>query len=81
MDAIGGAAIREGILHGPVLFPAEPWSSRVHASAQDLIVRMLDRDAGRRITAAEALRHPWFDHALGAAAAAGSAADAMVAAR
>jgi serine/threonine protein kinase len=64
MDELGGAAIRDGILHGPVIFQAHPWNTSVHASAQDLILRMLDRNVARRITAAEALQHPWFAHAL-----------------
>lgn len=71
IDSLGGAAIREGIMHGPVLFPLKPWFTSVHSSAQDLIVRMLERDVSKRITAAEALAHPWFEEVLGAAAAAG----------
>lgn len=66
MDSLGGAAIREGILHGPVLFPLQPWCTAVHSSAQDLIIRMLERDVQKRITAAEALEHPWFKQVLGA---------------
>lgn len=65
MDGLGGSAIREGIMHGPVLFPLQPWAISVHPSAQDLIVRMLDRNVERRITAAEALQHPWFAEVLG----------------
>jgi serine/threonine protein kinase len=53
-------------MHGPVLFPLRPWATAVHASAQDLIVKMLDRNVERRITAAEALQHPWFAQVLGA---------------
>jgi calcium-dependent protein kinase len=66
IDGLGGSAIREGIMHGPVLFPLRPWNTAVHASAQDLIVKMLDRNVDRRITAAEALQHPWFAQVLGA---------------
>ena len=66
IDGLGGAAIREGIMHGPVLFPLQPWCTSVHSSAQDLIVKMLDRNVERRITAAEALQHPWFKEVLGA---------------
>jgi calcium-dependent protein kinase len=64
IDSLGGMAIREGIMHGPVLFPAHPWSSEVHPSAQDLIMRMLQRNPEKRISAAEALAHPFFVHAL-----------------
>lgn len=53
-------------MHGPVLFPLKPWCTSVHPSAQDLIVRMLDRNADTRITAAEALQHPWFKEVLDA---------------
>ena len=66
IDGLGGAAIREGIVHGPVLFPLQPWFTAVHSSAQDLIVKMLERDVDKRITAAEALEHPWFKDVLGA---------------
>jgi calcium-dependent protein kinase len=64
IDSLGGSAIREGIMHGPVLFPLQPWCTTVHSSAQDLIVRMLDRNPETRITAAEALEHPWLKMVL-----------------
>lgn len=65
MDSISGMAIREGILYNPVLFPQDPWnSSDIHPSVQDLIMRMLERDVEKRITAEEALKHPWFKYAL-----------------
>lgn len=73
IDSLGGMAIREGIMHGPVLFPLQPWATEVHPSAQDLIMRMLQRDPQKRISAADALAHPFFAHALGAAPAAASA--------
>lgn len=58
-------AIREGILYNPVLFPQDPWNSKsIHPSVQDLIMRMLERNVEKRITAQEALKHPWFRHAL-----------------
>jgi calcium-dependent protein kinase len=68
MGELGGAAIRDGILHGPVFFPAQPWSRGVQPSAQDLVLRMLDRNAERRISAADALQHPWFAQVLGVGA-------------
>lgn len=67
MDSIGGMAIRQGILYGPVLFPQDPWNScEIHPSVQDLIMRMLERDVEKRITAAEALKHAWFTNASAA---------------
>lgn len=62
IDSLGGAAIREGIVHGPVIFPMVPWSTDIHQSAQDLILQMLQRDPKKRITASQALKHPWFAH-------------------
>jgi calcium-dependent protein kinase len=67
IDSLGGSAIREGIMHGPVLFPLQPWCTTVHSSAQDMIVCMLDRNPETRISAAEALEHPWLKQALQAA--------------
>eukprot|EP00879_Flechtneria_rotunda_P018403 GHRR01019304.1.p1 GENE.GHRR01019304.1~~GHRR01019304.1.p1 ORF type:complete len:210 (+),score=36.58 GHRR01019304.1:401-1030(+) len=64
IGSLGGAAIREGIVHGPVLFSYEPWVTDIHPSAQDLITRMLERSSSRRITATEALEHPWLQYAL-----------------
>lgn len=61
---LGGASIRDGILYGPVMFPLHPWNTDVHPSAQDLILKMLQRNPDKRITVEEALNHPWFAHAL-----------------
>ena len=69
LDSLGPSAIREGILHGVPLFSMDPWFSRVHPSAQELICKMLERDPAKRISAADALQHPWFAHARVTAAA------------
>lgn len=61
----------------PILFDAPAWS-RVSRGARRLIERMLDRDTTSRITAKEALQHPWLlEHTVGHdAAAAGAGAGA-----
>ena len=43
-------------------FPSPEWDS-ISFEAKDLISRMLDMDLARRITATEALQHPWLDNA------------------
>lgn len=47
-------------------FDGPNWAE-VSASAKDLILRCLDKDAKRRITAEEALRHEWVREEGGAA--------------
>lgn len=46
------------------LFPKHSWG-HISESAQDLICGMLRRNPGRRISAKEALAHPWLSEALG----------------
>ncbi|KAH9616728.1 hypothetical protein KSS87_014850, partial [Heliosperma pusillum] len=47
------------ILHGKLDFDSEPWPS-ISDSAKDLIRKMLERDPKKRLTAYEALCHPWI---------------------
>ncbi|XP_050366384.1 calcium-dependent protein kinase 11-like [Argentina anserina] len=47
------------ILQGKVDFESEPWPS-ISESAKDLMLKMLERDPRRRITAHEVLCHPWI---------------------
>ncbi|XP_021864078.1 calcium-dependent protein kinase 11 [Spinacia oleracea] len=47
------------ILHGKLDFESDPWPN-ISDSAKDLIRKMLERDPRRRITAYEALCHPWI---------------------
>jgi calcium-dependent protein kinase len=47
-----------------VQYPREVWS-HISAEAQDLVSRMLDRNPATRITAEQALRHPWVSATLG----------------
>jgi serine/threonine protein kinase len=69
--ALGARAVTEAIAHGPVLFPRDPFAAGgggappLKASVQDLLLGMLRRDPARRLTAAEALEHPWFAEVLG----------------
>ncbi|CAH2070697.1 unnamed protein product [Thlaspi arvense] len=47
------------ILQGKIDFKSDPWPS-ISEGAKDLIYRMLDRSPKKRISAHEALCHPWI---------------------
>lgn len=47
------------IVHGRYSFPAPEWD-HVSSDAKDALTRMMEVDPKRRITPADALRHPWF---------------------
>ncbi|XP_002510594.2 calcium-dependent protein kinase 29 [Ricinus communis] len=51
--------IFEAIIKGQLDLQSSPWP-KISASAKDLIRKMLARDPKKRITAAEALEHPWL---------------------
>ncbi|KAF7829530.1 Calcium-dependent protein kinase 29 [Senna tora] len=51
--------IFEAILEGKLDLQSQPWPS-ISASAKDLIRKMLTYDPKKRITAADALEHPWM---------------------
>ncbi|XP_022746175.1 calcium-dependent protein kinase 1-like [Durio zibethinus] len=51
--------IFDEVLHGDLDFTSDPWPS-ISESAKDLLRKMLVRDATKRITAHEVLRHPWI---------------------
>src|SRR6266498_409077 len=53
------AALFDSILSGVYYFEEEYWS-KISDYAKDLIDKMLAYDADKRITAHEALQHPWF---------------------
>lgn len=53
----------QGITSGVLLFPTDPWAD-LHEDVQDLIWGMLQRNPKRRLTASEALQHPWFERVL-----------------
>lgn len=52
-------AIFRAILHGHYDMKAEPWP-RISQGAHDLVTRLLKHDPKERMTAAEALNHPWL---------------------
>ncbi|KAE8725549.1 Calcium-dependent protein kinase 29 [Hibiscus syriacus] len=51
--------IFKAVLEGNLDLKSQPWSS-ISEGAKDLIRKMLARDPKQRITAAEALEHPWM---------------------
>ncbi|KAJ4850443.1 Calcium-dependent protein kinase 33 [Turnera subulata] len=51
--------IFEAILQGNLDLTASPWP-KISNSAKDLVKKMLTKDPSRRITAAQALEHPWM---------------------
>ncbi|XP_027940259.1 calcium-dependent protein kinase 29-like isoform X1 [Vigna unguiculata] len=51
--------IFDAILEGKLDLESAPWPS-ISAAAKDLIRKMLNHDPKKRITAAEALEHPWM---------------------
>lgn len=52
-------ALLRKIDHGVLFNPDHGWND-ISGEAKDLILRMLDQDTARRISAAEALQHPFF---------------------
>ncbi|XP_074590059.1 calcium-dependent protein kinase 2-like [Curcuma longa] len=51
--------IFDAVSKGEIDFESAPWPS-ISSSAKDLIVKMLTMDPKKRITASEALQHPWL---------------------
>ena len=47
------------ILEDPIDFKSEPWP-RLSADCRDLVMKLMERDPERRITARAALLHPWL---------------------
>ncbi|XP_057506200.1 calcium-dependent protein kinase 2-like [Actinidia eriantha] len=50
--------IFQNVLHGDLDFSSDPWPN-ISESAKDLVRKMLVRDPRKRLTAHEALCHPW----------------------
>ena len=53
-------SVMDAVLNQDVTFEDPGWEV-VSPEAIDLVKQLLQRDPGLRITAADALRHPWFD--------------------
>ena len=52
--------LEKDIVESPVLFLGPSWDS-VSQTGKSLILGMLAKDSGARLTARQALAHPWFD--------------------
>lgn len=60
--------VMRSVLGDPVPLSGGVWSGK-SAACVDLLAGLLDRDPGSRLTAADALEHPWFREQLGGAGA------------
>lgn len=58
-----GPLLDERILHEQIDLEVYPWSA-ISQDAKDLVSGLLNRDADARLTADQALKHPWFASAL-----------------
>ncbi|KAL6765408.1 kinase-like domain-containing protein [Haematococcus lacustris] len=56
---LGHRQLFASLLAQPLDLASAPWPS-LSPAAQDLLTRLLDKEPGTRITAAEALGHPWL---------------------
>jgi serine/threonine protein kinase len=57
-------AIIAAVRTNDISFPRDVWAG-ISKEARALVAAMLERDPAARISAAEALAHPWFARALG----------------
>eukprot|EP00475_Leptophrys_vorax_P023551 TRINITY_DN3220_c5_g1_i1.p1 TRINITY_DN3220_c5_g1~~TRINITY_DN3220_c5_g1_i1.p1 ORF type:complete len:708 (+),score=-20.30 TRINITY_DN3220_c5_g1_i1:576-2699(+) len=77
-DRADTEGLKRSIVRGAINFAAPAWE-KVSEAARDLVRRMLDVDARRRLKAHEVLQHPWLHPELcGAAAADVASADVAV---
>jgi serine/threonine protein kinase len=51
--------ILKNVLENQVFFPLEDWQEN-SSEVKDLIKKLLNKDPVERISAKEALQHPWF---------------------
>ncbi|CAI5737706.1 unnamed protein product [Hyaloperonospora brassicae] len=54
-----GPLLDERILHEAIDLESLPWTGISH-EAKDLVQRLLERNVSKRLTAEQALQHPWF---------------------
>jgi len=59
LDTVKPSAMMMSVLHDPLRLDAPAWE-RVSPEAKDLVGAMLARCVRKRVTAGEALAHPWF---------------------
>lgn len=59
LNRISPSTMILAIMNDELSFEDEVWNG-ISNQARDLVARMLQRQVGRRITAEEAARHPWF---------------------
>ena len=71
--------VMRSVLGDPVPLSGGVWEGKSPACV-DLLAGLLDRDPGARLTAADALEHPWFREQLGGSLSSSSAAAAAAAA-
>ncbi|GER55057.1 calcium-dependent protein kinase [Striga asiatica] len=53
--------VAQAIIRSVIDFKRDPWP-KVSDSAKDLVKKMLNPDAGRRLTAQQVLEHPWLQN-------------------
>eukprot|EP00920_Eleutheroschizon_duboscqi_P036861 GHVT01088497.1.p1 GENE.GHVT01088497.1~~GHVT01088497.1.p1 ORF type:complete len:625 (+),score=71.35 GHVT01088497.1:616-2490(+) len=58
-NAPSDRGIMSKVMSAPITFPDSEWKS-VSTEAKDLIMKLLDRNVKTRLTAEQAMRHPWF---------------------
>uniref|UniRef100_A0A7S0WMQ4 Non-specific serine/threonine protein kinase n=1 Tax=Pyramimonas obovata TaxID=1411642 RepID=A0A7S0WMQ4_9CHLO len=51
--------VLRAVLEDPVVLDDEFWTTKISDGARDLTTRLLDRNPATRLTAQEALEHPW----------------------
>ncbi|GMF18107.1 unnamed protein product [Phytophthora lilii] len=54
-----GALLDERILHEEIDLESPPWTG-ISDEAKDLVRQLLERDVSKRLTAEQALKHPWL---------------------
>ncbi|KAG2430768.1 hypothetical protein HYH02_013607 [Chlamydomonas schloesseri] len=59
LEALDMDSINLGIMYNPVLFAGAQWKG-VSEPLKELICGLLEKDPARRLTAAQAMEHPWF---------------------
>jgi serine/threonine protein kinase len=64
LHGLTATELRDGVVRGSPLFLEDRWGG-ASPLVKDLLVRMLEKDPRRRLTAAGAAGHQWFAEVLG----------------